>query len=140
MKGIRLGFLLLLCTGSLQSSFAIECPAILKEPTGPDTLGEVRAKAIKGWDKLLTWAFLPKNRPYDLQQPLNQKAYKREGESLADFVLNYGYFSIYHPIVGMTTDLQQDIDIAQCLLHSIDRKSTRLNSSHIQKSRMPSSA
>ena len=35
---------------------------------------------------------------------------------------------------GFYADLKQD------LIASVDRKSTRLNSSHIQKSRMPSSA
>ena len=36
--------------------------------------------------------------------------------------------------------LRRDIGILAILLGMIDRKSTRLNSSHIQKSRMPSSA
>ena len=54
-----------------------------------------------------------------------------------------------HAVTGSLADpdaLKQLLDGAQALVHcagavrGLDRKSTRLNSSHIQKSRMPSSA
>ena len=42
---------------------------------------------------------------------------------------------------GMTKEAYgQDLEARLASLHERDRKSTRLNSSHIQKSRMPSSA
>ncbi len=107
---------LLLSTGLL---IADECPAILEQPIATKKFGELRTKTIRGWDKLITWALLPKNRPYILVEPLDQTVYKREGESLPDFVKNYGYFSIYHPILGIVTDSEKDITVVQCLFKSI---------------------
>ena len=46
-----------------------------------------------------------------------------------------GPFDYIAVVQGPTLD-----DIGQLVTEGIDRKSTRLNSSHIQKSRMPSSA
>ena len=47
-----------------------------------------------------------------------------------DVLAEHGGAGLYQPV---------DLGIARCRL-MVDRKSTRLNSSHIQKSRMPSSA
>lgn len=120
-KGKSLGLLLLLCNGLLATD---QCPAILQDPIEAKQFGELRVKTIKGWDKLLTWAFLPKNKPYALKEPLIQTVYKRAGEELADFVKNYGYFSIYHPIVGIVTDSEKDIEVTECLLGSIQKTET----------------
>ena len=43
-------------------------------------------------------------------------------------------------IVAIPADLRKDADAKNFIEQAQDRKSTRLNSSHIQKSRMPSSA
>ncbi len=117
MKKLFLGVSILLWTG-LQGSE--ECPAILQQPIESKQYGELRTKSIKGWDKLLTWAFLSQNRPYVLMQPPVQTIYKRPGEHLANFDKNYGYFSIYHPLVGIVTDSDEDIKVVQCLLSTVD--------------------
>lgn len=105
-----------------EGDIAVHCPSILKESEDASKLGEVRAKAIKGWDKLLTWAFLPKNRPYTLQEPLSQVVYTTHSETLTDFIRNYGYFSIYHPLVGIVTESDQDVEITQCLLQTVQNE------------------
>jgi len=79
----------------------------------------LRLKAIKGWDRLLTWALAPKQRDYPLKKPLEQKKFQVRAKELFQFDQNYGYFSIYHPIVGIVTDSQRDIDVTKCLLESI---------------------
>lgn len=124
MKKFFLGVSLLLWTG-LQGSE--ECPAILQQPIEAKQFGELRTKSIKGWDKLLTWAFLSQNRPYVLVQPPSQTIYKRPGENLANFDKNYGYFSIYHPLLGMVTDSEEDVKVAQCLLTAIQADIIDLN-------------
>ena len=45
-----------------------------------------------------------------------------------------------HALGQLTSDQATRLAVARARTHGIDRKSTRLNSSHIQKSRMPSSA
>ena len=48
---------------------------------------------------------------------------------------------VIHKVCWMYADRPEDRqDLFQEILFQLDRKSTRLNSSHIQKSRMPSSA
>ena len=44
------------------------------------------------------------------------------------------------PMIELPADLYIPPDALEIVLEALDRKSTRLNSSHIQKSRMPSSA
>ena len=44
------------------------------------------------------------------------------------------------PVPGIDNDQLKDFVQGNALVGLLDRKSTRLNSSHIQKSRMPSSA
>lgn len=79
----------------------------------------MRVKAIKGWDKLLTWTLAPKNPPYQLKVPFVQKDFQVKTPNLANFDQNYGYFSIYHPIVGIVTKSLRDIEVTNCLLESI---------------------
>ena len=54
--------------------------------------------------------------------------------------VNLDYTTIYSPVNGIV--ISRNVDVGQTVAASFqaDRKSTRLNSSHIQKSRMPSSA
>ena len=47
---------------------------------------------------------------------------------------------LYHYPAQLSGGEQQRVAIARAFINQPDRKSTRLNSSHIQKSRMPSSA
>jgi hypothetical protein len=112
-----LGALLLLCA-ELPAT-PDQCPAILEEPIKKKQFGQLRAKSIKSWDKLITWAFLPKYRPYVLVDPPVEITYKGGEKQVNDFVTNYGYFSIYHPILGIVTDSKKDIEVTQCLLYSI---------------------
>ncbi|MBS0628783.1 MAG: hypothetical protein JSS30_00995 [Verrucomicrobia bacterium] len=119
--GKTFAILLLLLNGSLSAD---ECPAILEKPIKTKKYGELRTKTIKAWDKLMTWALLPKNGPYILVDPPIQSIFKRTGESLPDFVKNYGYFSFYHPILGIVTDSAKDIDVVQCLLKAIQQDIT----------------
>ena len=62
------------------------------------------------------------------------------GKAVATLLNNRGY-----EIVGASRHSQPSVDVNEpasikAFYTAIDRKSTRLNSSHIQKSRMPSSA
>ncbi|NGX37799.1 MAG: hypothetical protein K1000chlam2_00961 [Chlamydiae bacterium] len=82
-------------------------------------MGEMRVKAIKSWDKLLTWTLSPKNQPYHLASPLDQKVFQVKTPELFQFDENYGYFSIYHPIVGIVTDATRDIEVTNCVLKTL---------------------
>lgn len=92
---------------------------ILEEPIKKKQFGQLRSKSIKSWDKLITWAFLPKYRPYVLVEPPVEATYRGGEKQVADFVTNYGYFSVYHPILGIVTDSKKDIEVTQCLLNAI---------------------
>ena len=65
--------------------------------------------------------------PY-LEQPVNARLLK-------EIALEYDKIARTVVLVGLEVRLPPDLDKL-----AVDRKSTRLNSSHIQKSRMPSSA
>lgn len=67
----------------------------------------------------MTWALSQKNRNFSLKEPLQQKKFSVEAESFFHFNENYGYFSVYHPIVGMVTEEKEDIEVTNCLLQSI---------------------
>ncbi len=123
-KHLVLGLSILACLNVSSACLADQCPTILREPDESKALAEMRVKAIKGWDKLFTWALSPKNHPYQLEKPLVQKMYQVKEEDLRNFDLNYGYFSIYHPIVGIVTDSERDIQVTQCLLNSIEDEIT----------------
>ena len=58
-----------------------------------------------------------------------QNAYEHDGKTRNDAVIS--------KLLGSRPDLRSKV---KEIIPLIDRKSTRLNSSHIQKSRMPSSA
>lgn len=117
VRGLPLSLLL-----STSLLIADDCPAILDKPIQTKKFGEVRSKTIKGWDKLLTWAFLPANRPYILVRPFVEEIYRRSGESLPNFVRNYGFFSVHHPILGIVTDAEKDVAVVQCLLNSVQEE------------------
>ena len=65
--------------------------------------------------------------PFDLAGPVREPASGGKPTSLVVFL--HGYGADGEDLIGLAPHWQD-----------IDRKSTRLNSSHIQKSRMPSSA
>lgn len=103
--------MLLLCLLFLQ--FA---PASFQEIEPVKKHGEIRVKALRGWDRLLTWALSAKNPVYTLKIPLKQHKFTIVQEQLALFEKNYGFFSIYNPIVGMVTESKKDVEVAQELL------------------------
>lgn len=99
--------------------FAESCPTLLQEADQVKTFGELRLQALRGWDKLITWTLSPKNREYILKAPLEQISFQDQLEDMQHFNQNYGYFSIHHPIVGIVTDAERDIEVTKCLLSSI---------------------
>lgn len=97
---------------------ADDCPALLNDVEARK-LGEVRLKALRGWDKLLTWALTPKNRPFFLKTPLIQHNFKMDSSPILDFDLRFSYFSIYRPLVGIVTKDEIDVKVVSCLLQTI---------------------
>ena len=95
--------------------YADQCPTYLNEPDEVKKYGNLRIQTLRGWDKILTWALSPKDRSYPLKIPLEQKRFEVHSEEFFNFDKNYGYFSIYHPIVGMVTDAIRDIDVTKCI-------------------------
>lgn len=117
------GFICLLFIGLFSFGLqANECPTLLRKPEEEKALGEVRVRALRAWDTLLTWALAPKNITYQLKSPLEQKKFEVTSEDLFAFAKNYGYFSIFHPIVGIVTDSKRDIEVTKCLLASLHQE------------------
>ena len=54
---------------------------------------------------------------------------------LTQGALGFGFPAISTPVLALITDIKTAV-----ILNLLDRKSTRLNSSHVSESRMPSSA
>ncbi len=106
----------------MASAHAEECPHFLLEPTEHKALGELRAKTLKNWDKMLTWAFSKKKSSYILVKPLQEKNYFVTSSEILGFDQNYGYFSIADPLVGKATKKKEDIKVAECLLKMVDEK------------------
>ena len=90
-----------------------------------------------------------------IEVTVNGRAYREEVEPrllLSDFLrhtlgLTGTHVGCEHGVCGACTVRLDGVAVRSCLLLAVqaegaevDRKSTRLNSSHIQKSRMPSSA
>lgn len=96
-----------------------DCPTMLRTPEETRVFGEMRVRAIRGWDKLLTWALAPKNLRYDLAKPPLMREFASSDEEFKAFVTNYGYFSIHHPIVGIVTQESRDIQVTSCLLQGL---------------------
>ncbi len=82
----------------------------------------MRVKAIRGWDKLLTWAFGTKLNPYPLNGQLSPVILRVSDPELLDFEPRFGFFSIYHPIVGVVTESAKDLQVVQCLLSLAEEK------------------
>jgi len=114
-------FLCLLWIGffSFSSLRADQCPTLFNETDETRALGEMRVRALRGWDRLLTWTLSPQIRPYAYKIPLEQKSFQVTTKELFEFAKNYGYFSIHHPIVGIVTDSKRDIEVTKCLLFAI---------------------
>ena len=77
----------------------------------------------------LTQVAAARGDPLDCLDPIHQRVTTRDSVQLA--VRDYGPRTAGHTIVFLH---------GFCLTHASDRKSTRLNSSHLKLSRMPSSA
>jgi len=114
IHGLLIPLLLIPC-----SLFADSCPVILEKPEEVKKRGEMRRKALKGWDSLLTWTLSPKNQDYELQVPPNIKTFRMRSKDIKNFIENYGHFSIYNPIVGLVTDSDRDRAASFCLLEAI---------------------
>ena len=101
--------------------------------TGGDGIASARAALARG-ESALVW----RRQIADTDTPISA-ALKLFEADRGDFLLESvegGAVRGRHSLIGLAPDLifRADGNMAQ------DRKSTRLNSSHIQKSRMPSSA
>lgn len=104
------------------SSSSSDCPAILEETREARTRGEIRVKAIRGWDKLLTWSFAAKIHPYPLASPLQSEDFRLKSPVLNAFAERFGYFSTLRPIVGVVTTDPEDLKIALCTLMQIEEE------------------
>ncbi len=128
MSRIRFGrslvaLIVLLLSHFSEAGAAIEdCPSVLKQPQEMKKFGKQRVQAIRGWDKLITWTLSPKNKKYVLVAPVEERNYEVTEEDLLTFDANYGYFSIYHPIVGIVTKSERDIQATNCLVSSVDQE------------------
>ena len=113
------------------SAFLVLMPLVGKaEGVGPlrDTI-----RSLFGTDGIILEDIILKKAPPDnLSRAGDFQASSLRGlEKLNDQITStFGVFSFNSSVIGFSFDLER----------GIDRKSTRLNSSHIQKSRMPSSA
>lgn len=99
-----------------------DCPSLLNQPEEMKKFGKQRVQAIRGWDKLITWTLSPKNKPYVLKTPPEEIAFSVNEKDLISFDENYGYFSAYHPIVGVVTKSERDIKTTDCLLSSVQNE------------------
>lgn len=95
-----------------------DCYQLWQEPVKPAFQGKMRLNTLKTWDRLLTWTFSKQIRSYPF---LSHKPYEYQvDDSLFDyFDDHYGFFSIYHPLVGTVTTSSKDVDVTQCFLLSI---------------------
>ncbi|NGX46019.1 MAG: hypothetical protein K940chlam2_01200 [Chlamydiae bacterium] len=118
MRWILFGVLLV----SGQLSSLEECPSILSGEGQEQQYNEWRIKALKNWDRLLTWALSPQLQPYIAAQPTVQLSFNASFPDFEAFNKNYGYFSLVHPIVGLVTTGGADLKIAECLLDAMDRE------------------
>lgn len=119
MKAIKIA-IALFCFTSLAKSND-DCPTLLHGPKESSQLGEIRVRAIRGWDKLITWALNPKNTAYVFTSPSLSQKLSLTNDDIKAFSKNYGYFSIFHPIVGIVTEKKQDIKVSNCLLNSVSQ-------------------
>lgn len=107
------------------SSLVGSCPELLEKPEDVKPFGELRVKTITGWDQLLTWALSPQLKEHTPKWPYTQLSFRNSSSDLKTFVKNYGYFSYFHPIVGIVTDKQRDIEVVNCLLEGIHNQIPR---------------
>ena len=90
-------------------------------------------KEVQHIDSLNSWAYMYRYRDLDSSCKAASQAYKEvsmysQGKAEASNNLAFCAF------------MRMDFDTAERLHKGVDRKSTRLNSSHLKLSRMPSSA
>lgn len=101
---------------------AEDCSASLLEQKNTSTLGELRSKTLKNWDRMLTWAFSKKNSDYILSTPLQTETFSVDIKEILNFDAVHGYFSPDDPIVGKSTNNKEAISITECLLKVIAAK------------------
>lgn len=99
-----------------------ECPSFLLEPKEGSTLGEMRSKSLKNWDKMLTWAFSKKKSSYILANPSHEETFHVTDKEIFVFDRNHGYFSPENPIVAKSTASVEDIWITECILKLLQEK------------------
>lgn len=108
---LKVAFLLGTCALNAE-----DCSAALLEHKEKSTLGELRSKSLKNWDRMLTWAFSKKNSDYLLSKPPRAEAFSISSNEILNFDATHGYFSPDNPIVGKSTTNKGDISITECLL------------------------
>lgn len=109
----------LLCTCVIHAK---DCSAALLEQKDKSTLGELRSKTLKNWDRMLTWAFSKKNSDYLLSKPPRLESFSMDIHEILNFDATHGYFSPDNPIVGKSTNSKEDISITECLLKVMAKK------------------
>jgi hypothetical protein len=115
MRWIFFGALLL----NVNLSSLEECPNILSREGQQRQYSERRAKVLKNWDRLLTWALSPQLKPYSFTLPPLKSSFETSSPAFAQFNENYSYFSPSYPIVGMVTPNPEDLKIVQCLFDAM---------------------
>lgn len=121
----RLLFAVILFLSAHSTAFSLdECPQLLAPEVAEKKFNEWRVKTLKNWDRLLTWTLSPKIHSYVLSDPSEILRYHTSSPAFEDFNKNYGYFSPFHPIVGMVTTDPRDFEVTQCLLESVNKDVT----------------
>jgi hypothetical protein len=110
---------LIICCSPL---LAESCLEVLESPYEKTKTSEMRVKAIRGWDKLLTWAFASKLSPYPVVSSAKPLIFRTTDPRLLEIEGRFGFFSIYYPLVGVVTESKQDLRIVQCLLDEVQEK------------------
>lgn len=98
---------------------AQDCYQLWQEPIKPAFQGKMRQNTLKTWDRLLTWTFSKQIRSYPLIPQSFSYEYQVDDSIFNYFDDHYGFFSIYHPLVGTVTTGSKDLDVTQCFLLSI---------------------
>lgn len=99
--------------------YATSCPDLLENPTETKKYGPLRRKALRSWDRLLTWTLSPKNQEYVLVTPTETKVFQVASKEILDFDEHYGHFSVDDPIVGLVTRSESDREASFCLMRAI---------------------
>ena len=118
---------------------AVQLPALRKNVTGTTTSGNKYLAMPSNWLATFSLAVINSDNEYNylLNKDVNfiRQSFPDTDSDFYGEPQHYAVFDQNTFILGPTPDANYSME-----LHYLDRKSTRLNSSHIPLSRMPSSA